>query len=194
MVDRLVETIRAGKPVILPTDTVYGLCATPYRPEPARRVYRLKGRAEAHPIALMASDLDMLFECVPELRGRAGRIASALLPGPYTLILPNPAGRYRWLTGTTPEKIGVRVPQLAGDAKAVLDRAGCLLATSANLAGGREPARLEDVPDELRSACPALDGGELPGVPSTVVDFTGLEPVVLREGAGDVERALAATG
>ncbi len=70
--------------------------------------------------------------------------------------------------------------------------------TSANLAGGPEPRRLADVPDALRAECAAVDGGELPGVPSTVIDFTGPEPVVLREGAGDVDeaiaRALAAVG
>ena len=166
--------------------------ATPYREEPVRRLYKLKGREEAQPTALVAADLDMLFECVPELRGRAGRIASRLLPGPYTLILPNPAKRYRWLTGTTPEKIGVRVPALSGDAKAVLDRVGAVAATSANLPGAPEPKTLAEVPEELRAQVPTLDGGELPGIPSTVVDFTGPEPVVVREGAGDVGRALAA--
>jgi L-threonylcarbamoyladenylate synthase len=190
--EAVVEAIRAGRPAIIPTDTVYGLVTTPYRSEPCVRLYKLKGRPETQPTALIAASVDMLFECVPELRGRAGRIASALLPGPYTLILSNPARRYRWLTGTRPEAIGVRVPELTGDAQAVLDRVGAVAATSANLAGGPEPRRLEDVPEELRGTCPALDGGELPGLASTVVDFTGPEPVVLREGAGDVERALAA--
>ncbi len=191
-VDAVVGAIRAGQPAIIPTDTVYGLVTTPYKSEPCVRLYKLKGRPETQPTALMAASVEMLFECVPELRGRAGRIASALLPGPYTVILSNPARRYAWLTGTRPEAIGVRVPELAGDARAVLDRVGAVVATSANLAGGPEPRRLEEVPEELRAACPSLDGGELPGLASTVVDFTGPEPVVLREGAGDVERALAA--
>jgi L-threonylcarbamoyladenylate synthase len=192
VIDDVVAAIRAGRPAILPTDTVYGLVASPYREEPVRRLYRLKGREESQPTAILAADLELLFECVPELRGSAGRIASRLLPGPYTLIFPNPARRYRWLNGTTPDKIGVRVPELSGDARTVLDRVGAVAATSANLPGGAEPCRLEDVAEELRSQVPALDGGELPGVPSTIVDFTGDEPVVIREGAGDVERALAA--
>src|SRR4051812_11894542 len=98
-VGNAIDALRAGRPVLLPTDTVYGLCADPYRPEPVRHLYRLKGRGEAQPIALLAASLELLFECVPELRGRAGVIARTLLPGPYTLVLPNPARRYRWLTG-----------------------------------------------------------------------------------------------
>ena len=194
MIDEVVAAIRSGRPAIVPTDTVYGLVASPYREEPVRRLYRLKGREESQPTAILAADLEMLFECVPELRGRSGRIAAQLLPGPYTLILANPAKRYRWLNGTTPDKIGVRVPALSGDAKTVLDRVGAVAATSANLPGQPEPRTLADVPEDLRAQAPALDGGELPGVPSTVIDFTGPEPVVLREGAGDVEAALAVAG
>jgi L-threonylcarbamoyladenylate synthase len=190
-VDDAVAAIQSGKLAVLPTDTVYGLCATPYKSEPAQRIFAVKGRDPQQPIALVASSLEMLFECVPELRGRAGTIARALLPGPYTLILPNPARRYRWLTGSTPEKIGVRVPNLEGDAHEVLERVGAVAATSANAHGGPEPRTVDDVPAELRGACAAIvDGGELPGVPSTVIDFTAPEPRVLREGAGDVERAL----
>jgi L-threonylcarbamoyladenylate synthase len=190
--DEVVHAIKAGKVAIIPTDTVYGLVTTPYRSDPVRRLYQLKGRPESQPSALMAASLDWLFECVPELRGRAGRIAGALLPGPYTLVLLNPARRFPWLCGDTPDRIGVRVPALAGEAQAVLDRVGAVASTSANLAGGPEPRSLVEVPEELRSVCVLLDGGELPGEPSTVIDFTGPEPVVLREGAGDVAKALHA--
>ena len=58
MIDEALEALRAGKPVVLPFDTVYGLAADPYRPEPSRRLYRLKGRAETQPSALVARDLD----------------------------------------------------------------------------------------------------------------------------------------
>ena len=96
LVDDTVDAIRAGEPVVLPTDTVYGLCATPHRADPVLRMYRLKGREESRPTALLTANLDMLFECVPELRGRSGTLARALLPGPFTLVLPNPARRFRW--------------------------------------------------------------------------------------------------
>jgi L-threonylcarbamoyladenylate synthase len=191
LVDDAVDAIRAGKPVVLPTDTVYGLCATPYRAETVLRMYKLKGREETQPTALLAADLEVLFECVPELHGRAGPLARALLSGPLTLVLPNPARRFRWLTGTSPEKIGVRVPELAGEARAILDRVGVVAATSANLPGKADPRRLDEVPDEIRSECGVLvDGGELAGTPSTVIDLTGPEAVVLREGAVPAQEAL----
>ncbi len=191
MIDEAVEAMRSGKLAVIPTDTVYGLATTPYRAEAVERLYRVKGRESRQPSALVASDVDLLFECVPELRGRSGLVARALLPGPYTLILPNPARRFRWVTGTNYDAIGVRVPALDGPAKAVLDSVGCLVATSANLPGGPDPRRLEDVPDEIRAGADAeVDGGELPGTASTVIDFTGQEPRVVREGAVPAAEAL----
>lgn len=193
LIDEVAAALSAGKPVVLPMDTVYGLCTNPYRSDYAERLYRLKGRELLKPTALVARDLDMLFECVPELRGRSGRIASALLPGQYTLVLPNPARRFRWLTGARPDTIGVRVPRLDGDVAAVLGRVGAVAATSASSPGGPEPMRLEDVPEAIRAGAAAmLDAGELPGTPSTVVDCTGTEPQVLREGAVPAAEALAA--
>jgi L-threonylcarbamoyladenylate synthase len=190
--DEAVAAIRAGQLVVLPTDTVYGLCCDAYREPPFRRLLKLKGRPESMPVALLAADLDVILDAVPEARGRAAVVARALLPGPYTLVLPNPARRFGWLCGTTPEAIGVRVPALPPEAKAVVERAGVLAATSANLHGGPDPARLEDVRPEILDGCGAVvDAGELPGTPSTVVDVTGSEPVVLREGAVPAEEVLA---
>jgi L-threonylcarbamoyladenylate synthase len=192
-----VSALRAGQLVVLPTDTVYGLAATPYRKVPVRKIFRLKARPETAPIALVATSVDFLLECAPELRGRDATIARALLPGPYTLVLRNPARRYHWLTGDRPDTIGVRVPDLDGDAAAVLEQAGAVAATSANLHGGPDPRTLADVPAEIRAAAGALvDGGELPGTASTVIDFTCPEPRVIREGAvpaaGAIDRVFAA--
>jgi L-threonylcarbamoyladenylate synthase len=189
-VEAAVAAIRAGKPVVLPTDTVYGLCASPHRPEPARALYELKGRSEEQPTALIAADLKLLLECIPELRGRSATIARALLPGPYTLIFENPACRYPWLTGSRPDTIGVRVPELGGPARTVLDQVGPLAATSANLSGGPDPGSLEEVHPAIRAGAFLLDGGRLRGVPSTVIDLTGSEPRVLREGAAPAREAL----
>jgi L-threonylcarbamoyladenylate synthase len=185
------DAIRAGKPVILPTDTVYGLCSSAYSAEPTERLYRLKGRDAQQPSALLASDIDMLFECVPELRGRTALIVQALLPGPYTLVLPNPARRFRWLTGANPLAIGVRVPELPDPADRVLTHVGCVVATSANLAGEPDPARVDEIPAAILDQVAAVvDAGALPGIPSTVLDFTGDEPRVLREGAAPAATAL----
>jgi L-threonylcarbamoyladenylate synthase len=197
VIDEAVDAIQRGRPIILPTDTVYGLATTALHADAVLNLYRLKNRPVTQPTALLAPDLDMLFELVPELRGRAGVIARALLPGPYTLVLPNPARRYSWLTGTNYDAIGVRVPELPEPSASLLGRVSALAATSANLTGGSDPARVEDVPEELRDAAAVvIDGGDLPGSPSTVIDFTGDEPRVLREGAASgaeaIERALAA--
>jgi L-threonylcarbamoyladenylate synthase len=186
-----VAAVRAGGLVVLPTDTVYGLACSPYREGPVRALSDLKGRMAEQPIALLAASVDVLLECLPELRGRNAVTARALLPGPYTLVLPNPARRFPWLAGGRPETIGVRVPTLVGVSRELLDEVGALAATSANLHGGPDPRRLEDVSEELLRGTVALDGGELPGTPSTVLDLTGPEPLVLREGAVPAADALA---
>lgn len=187
-----VAAVRAGDLVVFPTDTVYGLACTPHREEPVRALSIVKGRPPDQPVALVAGNVDWLLECVPELRGRAGLAARALLPGPYTLVLPNPARRFPWLCGARGETIGVRVPAVRGAASQFLEEVGAVAATSANLHGARDPRRLEDVPGEILDAVAvAIAGGELPGAPSTVLDLTGAQPVVLREGAVAAADALA---
>ena len=189
MIERAVAALRAGEPVILPTDTVYGLCAAP---DAVDELARLKRRDPKQPIALVAGDVETLLAAVPEL---PEELVHALLPGAYTLVLPNPARRFPSLAGARPDTLGVRVPALEGTAKTVFDRIGAVAATSANLHGGPDPRRVADIPPELlESVAAVVDVGELPGTASTVVDFTGSEPRVLREGAGDVARALAAVG
>jgi L-threonylcarbamoyladenylate synthase len=190
-VDEALAAIRAGKPVIIPTDTVYGLAVDGYREAPAVRLFKLKGRPEGMPCALLAADLDAILDAVPELRGRAAVMARTLLPGPYTLVLANPARRFRWLCGATPTAIGIRVPVLGEAGRHVVERVGVVAATSANLHGGPDPRTLAEVPAELLDAVgAAVDGGTLPGTPSTVLDLTGPEPDVLRKGAGPVDEAL----
>lgn len=170
---------------------MYGLVATALLPEPSLRLYALKGRPPTQPSALMTASLDMLLELVPELRGRSALIAKALLPGPYTLVLPNPARRFRWLSGDNPDAIGVRVPDLPEPTKTILERVSAFVSTSANLTGGPEPKRAEDIHADLRAKVAAVvDGGELPGTPSTVLDFTGSDPRILREGAAPAADAI----
>jgi L-threonylcarbamoyladenylate synthase len=186
------DALRAGKTVILPTDTVYGLASAVQSAAPVEELYRLKGRDPSQPSALLAADLEMLFECLPELRGSdAELIARTLLPGPYTLVLPNPARRYPWITGARPETIGVRVAPLPPAADRILSAVGSVVATSANLPGGPEPRRIADIASELLERVAAVvDGGELPGTPSTVLDFSGAEPRVVREGAAPSAEAI----
>ena len=187
-----IEALRAGRLAVIPTDTVYGLAADGASEDAARALYAAKGRGAAQPTALLFASVELLLERLPELPPRAAGIVRAVLPGPLTLVLPNPGRRFGWLNEARPEAIGVRVPDVAGPGKTVLDALGVLVATSANLSGGADPRRLADVPAEIRAATAALvDGGELAGAPSTVVDVTGAEPVVLREGALPGAEALA---
>jgi L-threonylcarbamoyladenylate synthase len=181
----LVEAFTSGRPTVVPTDTVYGLATGAHLPDGYERLLRLKGRDASKPTAVVCGAVDTVFTTVlPELFGRAGVRARRLLPGPVTLIVPNPARRFRWLCGTTPDRIGLRVPELDPRLAAAIDRVGAVAATSANLAGEPPPRRLQDVDASLLERCAiALDGGELAGIPSTVVDITGPEPVILREGA-----------
>ena len=193
-VEQAIEAAASGQPVLLPTDTVYGLVTSAARDDNATRLYRLKGRDVTQPTALLAGTLEQLLDAVPELDERVVR---ALLPGPYTLVLPNPARRYRWLTGTRTDAIGVRVPALPSAALRVVDAVGCLLATSANDPGGPNPITLDDVPRRIRDGVGAeVDIGPLPGTPSTVIDFTSEAPFVIREGvvssAEAIERVRAA--
>ena len=164
VIEAAVAALRAGRAVILPTDTVYGLCALP---EHEDVLYELKGRERSKPVALLAADVDSLVAAVP---GLDPSVLGQYLPGPYTLVFGD---------------VGVRVPSLPPEADAVVCAVGVVAATSANHSGGPDPRRVEDIPEEIRTACGAIvDVGELPGVPSTVIDLTGGEPRVLREGAG----------
>ena len=164
MSEGAVAALRAGRPVILPTDTVYGLCALP---EHEDVLYELKGRDRSKPFALLAADVDTLVAAVP---GLDPSVLEKYLPGPYTLIVGG---------------VGVRVPNLPPAAADVVHAVGIVAATSANLSGGPDARRVEEIPEEIRAACGAVvDGGELPGVPSTVIDLTGGAPRVLRQGAG----------
>jgi L-threonylcarbamoyladenylate synthase len=182
--DALIDALRAGGAALLPTDTVYGLVSLPTE-EAVTALYELKGRRPQQPTALLAASVDQLVDALPEVD------PSRLVRGPYTLVVPNPARRFPWLAGSRRDAIGVRLPELSPAAAAVLDAVGCVAATSANEPGGPDPLALDDVPARLRDACPALDEGPLRGVPSTVVDLTGPEPVVLREGAVPAAEALA---
>lgn len=185
-VDDVVAALEVGGLAVIPTDTVYGLACRADLEKAVRELSRLKGRAAEQPIALVGADVEALVAIVPELDGR--RVPR----GPFTVVLPNPAGRLPWLAGANPETIGVRLPDVAGDAADLLGRIGALAATSANLHGGLDPRRLADVPREILDAVAAvLDGGDLPGTPSTVVDLTGPQPRVLREGAVPAAEALA---
>ena len=177
------ESLSGGALAILPTDTVYGIgCAAGDR-DACARLYACKARPADQPTALVLGSVDGLGGALPELDEGAAARYRRVLPGAVTLIVPNPARRFAHLCGPTPERIGVRVPVLVPAVAALADAVGGVALTSANLRGEKPPARLADVPVELRRLCDVvIDGGDLAGLPSSVIDVTGSEPVVLRRG------------
>lgn len=194
--------IAGGGLAVFPADTVYGLAADPEDPDAVRRLNSVKGRDPAQPSGVMFFSLRVAL-AAPGGLGPATRAAvERLLPGPLTLVLPNPARRFPLACGDRPDLLGIRVPDLS-DSHAPLARVSRpVLQSSANLHGGPDPCRIEDVPMEIRRGADlVLDGGQLPGIASTVVDLARFEDsgehAVLREGAvpaATVAELLAAVG
>ena len=182
-----------GGVALFPADTVYGLATEPDSRDGVDRLYRLKGRAADVPAAVMFFDLELALAALPELGARTREAVERLLPGALTLLLPNPARRYPLACGPEPERLGLRVPLLEGELAPLTSMSWPVLQSSANRAGGADAARVADVDEELRAGVDLiLDGGELPGTPSTVLDLTNYERdggswEVVREGAVPLE-------
>jgi len=176
--------IAAGGVAVFPADTVYGLACDPTSREAVARLYALKGRPTAKPAAVMFFSLGRALDALPELGPRLRAALEALLPGAVTLLLPNPLARYPLACGPDPWTLGLRVPApgvLAGVAAPVMQ-------SSANRSGGADPRSLDEVDPAIRDAADlVVDGGELPGTPSTVVDLRAYGShgawSLLREGA-----------
>jgi L-threonylcarbamoyladenylate synthase len=154
---------------VFPADTVYGLACDPDAKETVQRLHLLKRRPMDKPSAVMFFDAELALETLTELEADVRDAARKLLPGPVTLLVRNPAHRYLLACGADPDTLGLRVPKLDTELANVR---WPVLQTSANFAGRPDPRRLQDVPVDLRdSAELVLDGGELPGTPSTVIDL-----------------------
>lgn len=198
-----VETFRrciaVGGVALFPSDTVYGLATEPDSEEGVRRLYALKGRVRDKPAAVMFFDLELALAALPEVGQGTREALRRLLPGPLTVLLPNPARRYPLACGPDPERLGLRVPELTGGRAPLLDVNWPVLQSSANRAGAADAHQLGDVDAGIREGVDLqLDGGELPGTPSTVVDLTryeqGREYQVVREGAMPAARVARALG
>ena len=184
----LSRCLAVGGVAIFPTDTVYGVGTEPDSREGLRRLYRLKGRPPDRPAAVMFFDLDLAFSALPELGARTREALRRLLPGALTLLLPNPEHRFPLACGPHPERVGVRVPALPGGLAPLAGLRWPVLQSSANRSGGPDARRLGDVDARIRRGVDLeLDGGELLGTSSTVLDLTGFEDggewSVVREGA-----------
>jgi L-threonylcarbamoyladenylate synthase len=184
----LERCISTGGVAVFPADTVYGLACDPESEAAVARLYRLKGRSPDRPAAVMFFELEAALAAVPELGERTVAALRRLLPGAITALVPNPARRFPLARGPEPERLGLRVPALAEPVAALAAVGLPVLQSSANPSGGPDPCRLADVDAGIRQGADlALDGGELPGTPSTVVDLTQYELdrdfEITREGA-----------
>ncbi len=190
--------LAVGGLAVFPSDTVYGLACDPEDRFAVERLYLLKRRPLSKPSAVMFFDLELALAALPEVGKRSRAAMHALLPGAVTLLLANPAGRFPFACGDDRGTLGLRVPavaRLVGVRRPVLQ-------SSANRAGGPDPRRIADVPELIEAAADlVIDGGELPGTPSTVVDLRRYEDdgcwAVVRPGAvsaSALEWALAGAG
>lgn len=193
----LERCIHSGGVAVFPADGLYGLACDPLRAEAIERIHEIKGRDDGKPSAVMYFSPLLMRELVGSMGERTRDVAGALLPGPVTLVLANPEHRYPLACREDRERLGVRLigGPLAG--------AGVILfQTSANRSGEPAPSRYAEIdPGVAAAADLVIDGGELTGSPSTVIDLTAIEDGgaarVLREGAipaADVARLLAESG
>jgi L-threonylcarbamoyladenylate synthase len=193
--EALERCVGAGGVALFPSDGLYGLACDPLDASAIARVHRIKGRDEGKPSAVMYFDRLAMREVIADAGPATRAAVAALLPGPVTLVIANPTHRYPLACRVEPDRLGVRLIQgpLAGTRTPIFQ-------TSANPSGQPAPASFARVDARIVDAVDvAIDGGELGGMPSTVVDLTRLDAgggwSILREGplgAAELERRLAA--
>jgi L-threonylcarbamoyladenylate synthase len=185
---RMQECVRGGGVAVFPSDTVYGVCCDPEDERAARRLYELKGRPAARSSAVMFFSLEPALAALGDLTETERLALEVLLPGPLTLLLANRQQRFRAACRNDPSTLGLRVPRLP-EALAAMAAIECgVMQSSANLSGEPDARSLAEIPQSLlEGADLVLDGGELPGRPSTVIDLRDFDAErrwhVLREGA-----------
>jgi L-threonylcarbamoyladenylate synthase len=186
--ERLRACVAGGGVAVFPSDTVYGVCCDPDDELAAHRLYELKHRPPSRPAAVMFFALEPALLALPELTESERAALQALLPGPVTLLLENRSEGFTAACRRDPATLGLRVPWLPDQLHALCAIEQPVMQTSANLSGQPDARTLAEVPASLREGADVvLDGGTLPGTPSTVVDLREYEQsgawYVLREGA-----------
>ncbi len=189
----LESCISKGGVALFPADGLYGLACDPLNAKAIRRIHEIKGRDDGKPSAVMYLSPLAMRELIRDLGQRVSEAAAKLLPGPVTLVVPNPRHRYPLACREDPSRLGIRV--IDGPLAGVRFP---LFQTSANLSGEPSPSVFEGVVPEVREKVDlAIDGGRLTGLPSTVVDLTDYDEhgnwEILREGGmsrGDLIAAL----
>jgi L-threonylcarbamoyladenylate synthase len=186
------EVIAEGGLAVFPTDTVYGLGTHPDSVEGVHRLYWIKGRSPDRPAAVLFFELETALAELPEIGVKTRGALDRLLPGPVTVLVPNPATRFPLACGADPSRLGLRVPKLEDKLAKLAHVKAPILQSSANPTGEPDPRSLDDVDPRIRRGADIeLDAGVLPGTPSTVIDLSSYEHngafEVLREGAVSLE-------
>jgi L-threonylcarbamoyladenylate synthase len=189
---RALEILRGGGLVAFPTDTVYGVGSLAFKAAAVESIYAAKNRPNEKAIPVLLGGAEDLAKVVASIPPMALTLAARFWPGPLTLVLPKHPDLPEAVSATA--TVGVRVPDHPA-ARRLLQAAGPMAVTSANLSGHVSPSTAEEVFEQLSGRIALiLDGGRTPGgVPSTVVDCVGAEPKVLREGPipwGEIARVL----
>jgi L-threonylcarbamoyladenylate synthase len=187
-VQRLQQCVADGGVAVFPSDTVYGVCCDPDNEQAARRLYELKGRPSARPAAVMFFALAPALDALDDLPDAERLALQVLLPAPLTLLLSNRSHRFTAACRTDPDTLGLRVPRLPTALGAMAAITRPVMQSSANMSGQSDARTLAQVPTSLREGADlVIDGGELPGTPSTVIDLRDYGAHrrwhVLREGA-----------
>jgi L-threonylcarbamoyladenylate synthase len=192
-IQRALDVLQAGGLVAFPTDTVYGVGARAFDGKAVEAIYTAKGRAIEKAIPVLIGDGEDITKTTSEVPAMARKLAERFWPGPLTIILPKRSDLPDSVSATN--TVGVRVPDHMV-ARRVLRAAGPMAVTSANISGQPSPSTAEEVFMQLNGRIALiLDGGKTPGgVPSTVVDCTGTQPIVIREGPISFREILAITG
>jgi L-threonylcarbamoyladenylate synthase len=189
--EELERCVADGGVAVFPADTLYGLACDPSNAAAIERIHSLKGRAKGKPSAVMFFAPLAMRELLSALGPRTREALGALLPGAVTLVVHNPQRRYPLACSDHPERLGIRLIE------GPLGGVGCaVFQTSANRSGAPAPSRFDEIDTEIVGGTDlAIDGGELGGEPSTVLDLTAFDSdgswSVLREGAVSADRITA---
>ncbi len=183
--------LQNGGILAFPTDTVYGLGALAFDNPAIESIYTAKDRPIEKAIPILIGDLSDLDKVAENIPTMALRFASRFWPGPLTCIVPKKQTLPLAVSATS--TVAVRIPNHP-DALALLRAAGPMAVTSANISGQPSPSTAQEVFEQLTDRIPLiLDGGKTPGgVPSTLVDCTANDPIILREGPITLEELLSA--
>jgi L-threonylcarbamoyladenylate synthase len=176
--DRILEASRVvhqGGLVIFPTETVYGIAADHANPQAMKRLRDVKKRSEDKPFSLMIAQKELIRNYTPCADPKLFKLIDRYWPGPLTVIVP---------AGKKGDTVGIRIPDHAV-AMALLEHAHCTIAApSANFEGNPAPLTCDEALRDLDGLVDmALDSGKVDiGTSSTIVDFCGEDPKVVREG------------